>query len=210
MRIVVFGATGRSGAQIVDVALERGHNVIAVARDPAKIETVHERLEVRRGDILDASSLPSVLEDADVVTSAVGPAKGRPPTTVYSVGITNLLAAMQAAKLRRLIAVTAVPVAPREQSGTFERIAIYPLLQLFFGGVYNDMRKMEAILQESDLDWTIVRPPQLTEKRAKGSYQTAINANAKGHKITRADLAAAVLDMIGDPQTFRAAVGVVN
>jgi len=211
MNITIFGSTGGTGRELVRLALERGHTVTAVARDPRAINLAHQRLVVRRADVLDPGSLPAVITCADAVMSALGSAVGRAPTTVYSAGIATILETMRAADVRRLVAVSASPVIPRSEAPASQRLLVFPILYRFFGGAYTDMRRMEELLRASQAEWTVLRPPMLTDKPATGRYRTALNQNVPGGlRITRGDLAAAMLDVLDDRSTVRAAIGVAN
>lgn len=84
------------------------------------------------------------------------------------------------------------------------------MLHRFFGGGYRDMRRMEELLRGSEAEWTVVRPPRLTDKPATGRYRTAPNHLRGGRRITRGDLATAMLDLLDDPTAARAAIGVAN
>src|SRR5437764_1203871 len=111
MKLVVFGATGGIGAQVVQQALAAGHEVTAVARRPEAITLRHECLKVVQGDVLDAESVRKAVMGKDVVVSAVG-ARDRGPTTVYSQGNANILQAMQAAHVRRIFCISASGLDP--------------------------------------------------------------------------------------------------
>jgi putative NADH-flavin reductase len=159
-----------------------------------------------QADVLDPSSLDAVLNGVDAVLSAIG-AHGRQLTTVYSVGAANIRDAMHHASVERFVGISALPVTPRTELGRGERWIVVPLLSLFFGEMYTDMTRMEEVLRDSDLDFTIMRPPQLTNGRATGKYRTAINQHLpRARKISRADLAAAMLQVIPDRRTVRATV----
>ncbi|MDQ2759847.1 MAG: SDR family oxidoreductase [Actinomycetota bacterium] len=209
--ITIFGSTGGTGRELVRLALEQGHDVTAVARDPDAVEVAHERLVVLRADVLDPGSLPAVMGGAGAVMSALGAAAGRAPTTVYSAGVANILEAMCGADVRRFIGISAAPVIPRSEAGVAERLLVFPLLYRFFGGAYADMWRMEGLLRASQAEWTVLRPPMLTDKPPTGRYRTALNENVRGgRRITRGDLAAAMLEVLDDRSAVRAAVGVAN
>jgi len=211
MNITIFGSTGGTGRELVRLALERGHSVTAVARDPDAVNLAHQRLVVHRADVLDPDLLPPVIVGADAVMSALGSAVGRTPTTVYSAGIANILEAMRAADVRRFVGISASPVIPRSEAPVSQRLLVFPILYRFFGGAYTDMRRMEELLRASQAEWTVLRPPMLTDKPATGRYRTAFNQNVRrGRWITRSDLAAAMLDVLEDRSTVRAAIGVAN
>lgn len=211
MKLTVFGGTGPTGRQLIRLALADRHQVTAVVRNPAALQADPAGLTVRRGDVLDAASLAGSVDGADAVLSALGGHAGRSvPTAIYSTGIEHLSAAMHAAGVRRLIALTAAPVAPRAQRTPLERV-LDRVLHLAFGGAYDDMARMEQVLRAGELDWTVLRPPRLRDKPGTGRYRTAVNRPlTAARSITRADLARAMLATADDPNTIRTAVAVAN
>lgn len=194
MKLTVFGPTGSTGRQIVRQALAAGHAVTAVARRPAAVAPAGPRLRVVPGDVLVPASLGDGVAGSDAVLSALGVRRMRHPTTVYSAGTANVLAAMREAGVRRFVGVTAIPAGPDDQKGALDRHFLLPLLRLFFRGGYGDMRRMEGLLAASDRDWTVSRPPRLTDQAPTGRFRTAV-----GEQLPRADLAAAMLAAPEDP-----------
>jgi putative NADH-flavin reductase len=200
MKLTVFGSTGATGEQIVRQALASGHEVTAVARRPEAVSLTDPLLRVVYGDVLDPVSLHDGIVGADAVLSALGSRQMNRPTKVYSAGTTAVLGAMRDAGVRRFVGVTAVPVAPEDQKSMLERYLVHPLLHRFFGGGYDDMRRMEDVLAASDLDWTVFRPPRLTNEPPTGRYRTAIDGPLpRAWRVSRADLAAAMLAAASEP-----------
>jgi putative NADH-flavin reductase len=212
MKIIVFGPTGGTGLQVVEQALAAGHAVTAVARRPEAVTTKHPNLRVVKGDVLEPTTLTDALTGADVVLSALGSHSGRQPTDVYSRGMKNIRAAMNAAGVRRIVALSAVPVSQPEEKNPFDRYVMHPLLGLFFKGSYDDLRRMEADLRTAkDVDWTVLRPPRLSNKPARHHYRMAVESQLKrAEDISRADLAEAMLNVIDDPALFHKVVVVAN
>ena len=208
MRVTIFGASGGTGRHLTDQSLEAGYEVVAVVRSPASITTVHERLTVVAADVFDAGSLADAVTGADAVLSALG-ARSR-SDAVCAPAVRAIIAAMAAAGTRRIVAVSAAPVGPPDEHDTWsQRHIARPLLWRFLAEPYRDMAAMEDELRASDLDWTVLRPPRLTDKPATGRYRTAVGHNLrKGRFLSRADLAGAVLRSLDDPTTVRAAVAV--
>jgi putative NADH-flavin reductase len=133
MRIVIFGATGGTGRELVRQAAAGGHAVVAVARHPETLAPVGTSVELIAADVTQRASPSSIVRGADAVLSALGTRKLNEPTTVYSVGVTNILAAMRDAAVRRFIGISAVPVgAPL---GLAEHV-IFPILYRFFGAAF--------------------------------------------------------------------------
>ncbi|NYI70745.1 putative NADH-flavin reductase [Naumannella cuiyingiana] len=189
--IAVFGATGGTGRLLVTALRERGLGVVAIVRDPTGYKAPPGVI-VKQADVLDPSSLDGVLDNVDAVISALGPRDGRSPTTVYSRGMRNIIAQMRAAGVHRLVVISAVPVSPPEENTFFVRHILHPILWRFFGPSYRDLRVMEEELRTraKDIDWTIVRPPLLTDDPARGDVRRAVDSPlGKPKKISRADLA---------------------
>lgn len=211
MQLTVLGATGGTGRLVVEQALDAGHHVRAVVRDPAKLTVRHDRLAVLRADVFAAVGLVPAIDGTDAVVSALG-ARGRKDTgQVCSRAVRALLEAMERTGVRRVVAVSAQPVL---RSGAGEpfwfRTTVTPIVRAVYRNVYADLEVMERLLAGSDTDWTVLRPPYLTDKPGTGRYRTALEENVSGSSLTRADLAKALLDVVGDPGTVRHAIGVAG
>lgn len=211
MKLAIFGASGGTGKHLVRQALSRDHDVIAVVRRPNALALKDEHLSVRQGDVLDADSTSQAIEDSEAVVSALGVGAQRAPTTIYSEGISNIIAALACTGTSRLIAISAAPAGPWREASAFDRRITYPILQRFFGASYDDMRRMEQILTQSKADWTIFRPPRLINQAAKGAYRTSTSGVLPhANTITRSDLATAILDAITENSMIRRAVAIAN
>lgn len=212
MRLVIFGATGGTGGLLVRRALEDDHDVTAVVRDPTRLQAVSKRLRVVRAGLEDAAELAEAVRDADAVLSALGSRAGRGPTTVCSAGTGAIVRAMRSAGVARLVVVGAVPVAPLDRHDTVPyRLLVRPLLRAVLRRAYEDMERMESDLRTSGIDWTVVRPPQLTDGPPTGRYRTAVGHSLRrGYRISRADLAEEMLRVVADPATVRATVAIGN
>jgi putative NADH-flavin reductase len=210
MRITVVGATGHTGAQVVEQALMRGHGVTAIARRPEAIALKHENLVVEAADVLDPDRLVTALAGSEAVVSALGIGKSRAATVVYSDGIKNLLSAMGTNGTSTIAVISAAPVGPRAGQPFLDRRVAMPILERVFGATYDDMRRMEALLLTSDVDWVSLRPPRLVNKAATGTYRLDTQPLPKGRNITYADLATALLDSLNREDLFRQAAFVAN
>jgi putative NADH-flavin reductase len=212
LELLVIGASRGTGRQVMQQALAAGHAVVALARDPARIDIPHDvpdqRLSVVRGDVLDPSSLAPAMADREAVISTLG-VTSRAPTTLYSEGMRNIIEAMRATGVRRLVAVSAWPLSSDDGDTLPSRLLLKPLLWALLRPVYADMATMEDEIRQSGLDWTIIRPPRLTDKPPTGRYRAALNRSVRrGYIIARADLAAAILKLLDDPTSIRAAIGI--
>jgi len=210
MKMTVFGATGGIGGQVVRQALDAGHKVTAVVRDPARFEVSHPALEVATvPGLTDPEALRPVLEASDAAVSGVGP-RGRKDGPVASSTTRGILRAMEASGVRRFVAVSAVPVGPvPEGESWLNRRIILPLISAFARDVYADLADMEEQIRRSTTEWTIVRPPKLVNKPLTGTYRTCVGGNVpRGYTISRADVAHAMLAALDDPATLRQALGI--
>lgn len=210
MKVVVFGATGRTGRRVVERALEAGHEVTGVARTPSKMELTHERLILEQGDILDYDSFASVLQGQDAVVSTVGKGEFFSRVKLYSEGIENIIRAMENYGLSRLIAISSGGTHPgwdRNNSIFYE----FVIKRIFLRGEYADMRRMEDLIMDTDLDWTIVRPSGLSDEDGTGEYQVKVGYSVpESDTTTRDDLAEFIVDELESDHYVREGVAVVN
>lgn len=208
MDITVFGATGGIGREIVRQALDAGHRVTAVVRDPARLPVTGSGLEVVTAPLTDPEPLRAAVAGRDAVLSGLGPRR-RKDAGIATEVTRPVLRAMEAEGVRRFVAVSAAPLGPVPQDETLLGRIAAPLVSGLLRPVYDDLRAMEDEIRRSATDWTAVRPPKLSDKPLTGVYRTALNANLRGgFSIGRADVAHAMLAAVGDPATLKQAVGV--
>jgi len=205
-RILIFGASGRTGLQLVEQALEAGHFVTAVVRSPEKFALGHKNLYVHKGDVLDLNSFNHVMKGHDVILSALG-ATSTAPTTVFSEGVRNMIQAMNVSGLSRLVVLSALAVEINPIMPWWQRLFIRYILQPILKNMYADTLKMEYILKQSRLDWTIMRPPQLVDKKVSGQYRVEVGNHLSGaNRISRADLAHYIIHHLFDERIYRTTV----
>jgi putative NADH-flavin reductase len=208
MKLAVLGATGGTGLEIVRQAIEHGHSVTAFVRSPERLKPFGNRITVKQGDLLNSAELAKAISGHDAILSGFGP---RVPIAKADARLlrnfaTALTTAMHNAGVRRAVIVS---------TAFLFRDSILPPTYLFgrllFPGVVIDASAMERILMESGLDWTIVRPPQLTDKPFTGRYRVRIgHLPGFGFKISRADVAHSFLKTVEDPASIKKIVGVSN
>lgn len=221
MRITVFGATGGVGRLVLARELAGGLDVTAVARDPDKLpKQVHGVTADLRNP--DPTVLATAVRGSDAVLSCLGP-RSRAEVGIAEMGATAIVSAMAATGARRLVVISAGPIAtvpspgrpapPRHDPGDgfFVRNLAAPLVKLVFRRQYADLARMEDVVRASELDWTIVRPPRLTDKPANFHYRTAVGRNVRGGRsVSRADVAHLMLRVLNQPDTFRQVVGIAE
>ena len=159
MRLFILGANGKTGTQLVDLALARDHDVTAFVRSPAKVTRGHPRLQVQRGDPHSADELARALPGHDVVLSALGvrPPEAFRPHTLVQECAASTVAAMTRAGVRRLVLVSAAVLFP-------EKGLRFAFFRWLLTHVRRDLGTAEEIVRATPLDWTIARPPRLIEK----------------------------------------------
>jgi putative NADH-flavin reductase len=185
-------------------------NAGQAGRAAGQAEGAGQRLRVVTADVMDPAAITAAVTGADAVLSAIGP-RANGPTTVSQDGHRSIAAAMRAAGSRRLLMVSGTIVADTGESPYLRYLAKPVVRATFLRHVCADMRAAEEVIHAADLDWTIVRPPALTGKPARGRYRTAIDRNLPhGFAVSRADLAACMLTLVADPATFRRHVCVAN
>lgn len=217
MKLTIFAATGGVGAQILEQAVAAGHDVTAVVRNPQKLSGRVAAVAADLGDA-DPGVLRSAVEKADAVVSGLGRRSSADDGIVWK-GTRAIREAMEATGVRRIVVISAAPVStvpspgrpnpPRHDPGDgfFVRNLFYPMLKAAWREPYVDLALMEDVLRESELQWTAVRPPRLTNKPLTGAYRTAIGHNVRrGMSISRADLAHLMLQVIDRPETIRQTV----
>lgn len=208
MKLTVFGATGGIGQEIVRQALESGHQITAVVRDPARLTVTGAGLEVVRADLTDPEALRPAVAGRNAVLSGLG-ARSRKDAGVAARLTRTVLGAMEAEGARRLLVVSASPVGPDPEGSALVDRAMRSVISGILKDVYADLKEMEDELTRSATDWTVVRPPRLQNKPVTGTYRTVVGSfPLKGRFIGRADVAHAMLAMIDDAGTVKQGVGV--
>jgi len=198
MKIVVFGATGGTGRNLVTLGLEQGHEITAVARKPDAITMKHERLRVIQGDVTDEKSVLAAVVGADVVLSAIGPANNGKPGTLISVGVKNMVAACEQNNVRRFVFESGLMVGDGTGFGFFSRTAV-AMFRRSMSLLVAEKRIAEKTITESKLDWVIVRPPGLDHSKPTGKYITGVNAPVNAAKyLSHGDVADYMLKAASD------------
>jgi putative NADH-flavin reductase len=221
MKLTIIAATGGVGRELLEQAVAAGHDVTAVARNPGKLS---RQVRALTADLAapDPAALESAVAGADAVLSGLGP-HSNSDAGIASAGTPAVVAAMKAAGVRRIVAVSAAPVStvptpsrpspPKHDPGDgfFMRHLLSHIANARLGKVFADLAQMEDILAESGLDWTVIRPPQLTGKPLTGTYRTAYGQNLKGGlSVSRADVAHLMLRVLNQPETIGQAIGIAS
>ncbi len=209
MRLAIFGGTGRTGRILVERALARGDEVTMLARDPAKVDTQVAGLRVIQGDVRDAQCVEGVIQGTEAVISVMGPSSNQPEYAV-SKGIGNILKSMRKMGVNRLILSTGAGVgAPEDNPGLFDRL-MKIILKATARYVYEDLQKSIDLVRQSDLEWTVVRAPMLTNRPGTRHVKAGYLGKGMGARITREDLAGFILEQVRDTRYIRKSPVVCN
>lgn len=201
MKLFVIGATGRTGQEIVRQALVRGHHVTAFVRSPESIALKNERLSVLKGNAMDESQLFEAMQNHDAVISTLGPREVFKPSSLLNDSAIATSRAMQRSGVKRLVVLSAAAHFP----GIPNRIASFILRNHM-----RDSLAMEKIVQANGLDWTIARPPRLTQKDSLNYRSREDAAPRMGFTLSRKAVAAFMLDAIEQKKHIRKIVGIAK
>ena len=200
MRILVFGATGPTGQQIVYQGLELGYEITAFVRDPVRLPIKHPNLAVLTGDVQDPNSVLKAVQGHDLIMSALGNGKSL-KGKVFSVGIKNIVDAMKQFQSKRIIVMSAFGV-----GNSLDRVPLLPKMfyQTLLKSTFNDKEIGEKYLKQSNLNWTIVHPVILTNGPKSGNYKTGeLISVGSIPKISRADVADFMLKLLSDKTSHK-------
>jgi putative NADH-flavin reductase len=221
VRLAIVAATGGVGQQLLEQAFDAHHDVTAVVRNPNGLSRPVRTViaDLARPD---PHALEGAVDGCDAVMSGLGP-RSKGDTGIASRGTRAIVAAMQMTGAHRLLVVSAAPIGtvpspshphpPRHDPGDgfFMRSLFSPLTKAALRRQYADLAVMEDVVRESGLDWTIVRPPRLTDKSRTRRYRTAYGQNLRrGFFISRADVADLMLNVIDDPASIKQVMGIAN
>ncbi len=198
MHLLIIGATGGTGKELVAQALAQGHFVKALVRNPARISAAHEHLTVLQGNVLDQSSLERAMPGTDAVICALGHKRWFIPSSILSEGTNNIIAAMKKYSVKRLICETSLGVGDsRGKLGLYYTLFVIPFITFFY---FHDKWRQEQLIQQSGLEWIIVRPGQLTNGKKRGTYRhgTELGNYFLTLSISRADTADFMLKQLFD------------
>ena len=208
MKLLIFGATGGTGRELVRQGLERGHTVTAFAREPSKVKLKNENLRIAKGNVLDYASVEDAVKDQDAVLSALGHKKFLIKTTILSKGTKNIITAMKNQGVRRFVCETSLGVGDsRGKLGLYYTLFTIPFIVYFY---FKDKGLQERYIKESGLDWVIVRPGQLTNGRKRGVYRHGpdVGNYIITLRISRADVADFMLNQLTEDMYIHMAPGV--
>ena len=205
MKLVIFGAAGGSGHELVKQALAQGHEVTAFVRNPGAIRTEHPKLKVVQGDALDAARVALAVAGQDAVLFAIG-INRRSTMTVCTDATRNIIAAMKEHGVRRFLVLSAYGASETKDTALYSKV-----LRALIGKRVADKDRQEELIRASGLDWVLVRPPLLTNGAQRGRYRTGFDLPIKlFSSVSRADVADFMLKQLTDDTYLRQAPTITN
>ena len=213
MKVTIFGATGFSGQAILADSIKQGHEVTIFVRDASKVQIKHNNLTVVEGNVLDPLTVASVLHHQEAVIQCLGVSgKGDgKPTTFISDATKVIVDEMQKQQIKRLIAMSNVGAGNSIafQPWFFTKI-ILPYFMKWLKVIIEDKNRMEPIIMNSNLDWTIVRCPNIVDKPAKGTCNATLDGKGLKLSITLSDLSKFMVDQLKQTVFIKQAPSVSN
>jgi putative NADH-flavin reductase len=213
MKVTIFGATGFSGQAILADSIKQGHEVTILVRDASKIPIKHQNLTIVEGNVLNPQTVASVLHHQEAVIQCLGVSgKGDgKPTTFISDATKIIVDEMQNQKIKRLIAMSNVGAGNSIafQPWFFTKI-ILPYFMKWLKVIIEDKNRMEPIIMNSNLDWTIVRCPNIVDKPAKGRCNATLDGKGLKLSITLSDLSKFMVDQLKQTAFIKQAPSVSN
>jgi len=207
-RILIIGATGGTGRELVAQALQRGYAVTAFVRDPSRLMISHPQLRIVQGDVLDSAAVTAAMAGHDAVVSALGHKRYFYPTRILSQGTRNLVMAMVGHGVRRLVCETALGLGDSAgRLGLYYTLFIIPIILPFY---FWDKARQERIIARSNIDWVIVRPGALTNASKRGRYHSGRHLGnfLWTVRISRAEVAEFMLNQLESDTFLRTAASV--
>jgi len=207
MKLIVFGASGKTGNEIVKLALAQGHKVTAFVRDPSSMVLKNNNLDYFTGDVFDLASVERAIKGHDAVVCALGAGNDLKKTTVRTTGTINIIKSMKKNKVKRLMVMSAMGV-----GNSWDSLSL--LNKIFFATLLKSSREdhesQETAVIESGLEWTIIRPSGLIDTPRTGVYKAGENITAVTSKIARADIADLILKELKQNVLIGKAVTITN
>lgn len=200
MKLLIIGGTGGTGHELIKQALEQGHRVTALVRNPEKVKITHQQLNVIKGDVLVYDNVEKAVAGQDAVLSTLGHKRFFIYSTILSEGTKNIINAMEKNNVKRFICVTSLGINDsRFKLGLYYTLFVIPFITFFY---FRDKAKQEKLIINSNLDWTIVRPGQLTNGKKRSTYKQGprVGNYILTKTISRADVAHFILSQINNKQ----------
>ncbi|HZI52721.1 MAG TPA: SDR family oxidoreductase [Chitinophagaceae bacterium] len=209
MRILIFGASGATGHELVKQALTSDHLITAFVRDPSKLNLKNKNLEIVQGDVKDYASVENAIKGHDAVLSALGVSKPLKNDPVVIEGVKNILLAMEKLNIMRFVYLSFLAVGQGRNDAGF---LIKHVISRIVHNEIEDHQEKEALIKASNREWTIIHPPKLTNGVKKGVYRIGEDLKSTSFfpTLSRADLADFMIKQLNDNRFLRKTVRIMN
>jgi putative NADH-flavin reductase len=205
MKLSIFGGSRGTGLELIGKALAEGHEITVLARRPEVLRERFPEIRVVPGDVFNSESVIATVKGSEAVISTLGFVGRSKETKIYSEGVLNVARAMEKLGPRRLVVLAASQgIDPHPDFPWYASIMMKLFVRPMFGFAYRDMAKMTDLLAQSDIDWTLVGVPMLTNGSRRGHYRSSIGRPLHhAFRISRTDVAEYLLSIINDRAAFR-------
>ena len=210
MNLFIIGGSGKTGLELIQQGIEQGHFITALIRNPNKFKLNHPNLRIVQGDVLAPESYEKHMKEQDAVLSTLGHKRFLFHKSVLSRGTHHLMNAMNQHHVKRFICVTSLGINDSKfRLGLYYTLFTIPFILLFY---FHDKSIQEQLIMKSNLDWTIIRPGQLTNGKKTNSYRHGLKIGSYilTKFASRANLADFMLSQLNTDQYLKKAVGIVN
>lgn len=196
--LAIFGASGRTGVHLVEQALVQGYSIRALVRTPERFALAHPKLTVIKGDVLHPEAVKSVVEHSDAVVSVFGHVKNSPPR-VQTEGTKNIVKAMHQVGVSKIVSLSggALPYPKHDRPKTADKVISF-IMRTVAANMVNDAIEHAKVLEQSELQWVIVRAPRLLDAPRKNRYRVGWVGVNSSTSIARGDLAEFILKQVED------------
>lgn len=203
-KLAIFGASGRTGKILTQLALQNGYQVKALVRTPDTLGLQHPNLQIIKGNILDLVNVEETIHGTEAVVNVSGPVADS-PTALQSAATENILRMMRKNNVKRLIGLASVSygVVDKKDKPGFRLRLTMAMLKFIARARVTDSIRHATLIQESDLDWTVVRALSLDEQPSHNKYHIGYANGTSGNSTTRADVAAFIMDELQSPNYIR-------
>lgn len=199
MKLLILGATGGTGRQLVEQALDDGHEVVAYVRTPQKLDIKHKNLDLIQGDLMEREKLAAAMSGVDAVLSGLGPV-GNSAERPLTKGMAQIVQVMKEQQVSRLIVSTGAGVSDPNDQPTLADKLIKFVLKLVSKEGLADSDGMIEVVRRSGLDWTVARGPRLLDKPGTGAVKVGYLGEGVSTQLTRSDFAMFMLDQLQSNQ----------
>lgn len=209
MKLAIIGGTGKTGKELLKQGLETGHHITALVRNPKKVKIVHPNLTILQGNVLKPEDLENIFKGKDAVLSALGHKRFLGPSHILSKGTENILPAMKTANVSRFICITSMGINDNQfKLGLYYTLFVIPFIVFFY---FRDKAKQERLIMESDINWTVVRPGQMTNGKKRTRYRVGekLGSYILTLMISRADVAHFMLEQLATSDYSKKAICIV-